>query len=105
MASLRVIFAGSGEFGVPTLRALRDAGHDVVRVLTQPDRPAGRGRTMTPTPVAGVATAMGLDVVRTPDINREQLPAADVMIVIAFGQKIADGQVHHPRLGSMNLHA
>ena len=105
MPHLRIIFAGSGEFGIPTLRALRDAGHEVVRVLTQPDRPAGRGRAMTSTPVAGVATAMGLDIVRTPDINREQLPSADVMVVIAFGQKIADAQVHHPRLGSVNLHA
>jgi methionyl-tRNA formyltransferase len=102
---LRVIFAGSGEFGIPTLRALRDAGHDVVKVVTQPDRPAGRGRAMTPTPIAVEATKLGLNVVRTGDINRETLPAADVMVVIAFGQKIADPQVHHPRLGSINLHA
>lgn len=105
MAGLRVIFAGSGEFGIPTLRALRDAGHEVVRVLTQPDRPAGRGRSLTPTPVASEAEKLGLDVVRTADINREQLPAADVMVVIAFGQKVGEQQVHHPRLGSVNLHA
>lgn len=105
MLPLRVIFAGSGEFGVPTLRALRDAGHDVVRVVTQPDRPAGRGRAMTPTPLAAVALAGGLDVVRTADVNREALPAADVMVVIAFGQKIAEHQIRHARLGSVNLHA
>ena len=105
MPSLRVIFAGSGEFGIPTLNALRDAGHDVQRVMTQPDRPAGRGRALTPTPVAAAAAEMGLDVVRTADINREALPAADVLVVIAFGQKIAEHQVRHARLGSVNLHA
>ena len=105
MTPLRVIFAGSGEFGIPTLRALRDAGHEVVRVVTQPDRPAGRGRAMTPTPVAAEALAGGLDVVRTADINKESLPPADVMVVIAFGQKIAEHQVRHARLGSVNLHA
>jgi methionyl-tRNA formyltransferase len=105
MKPLRIIFAGSGEFGLPTLRALRTAGHEIVRVITQPDRPAGRGRTMTPTPIAAAASEMGLDVLRTADINREALPTADVMVVIAFGQKIADHQVHHSRLGSVNLHA
>jgi methionyl-tRNA formyltransferase len=103
--TLNVIFAGSGEFGSPTLRALLDAGHKVVRVFTQPDRPAGRGKKLTPTPIAALATSLGLDVVRTGDINTETLPAADVMVVIAFGQKITEAVVHHPRLGSVNLHA
>ena len=102
---LRIIFAGSGEFGIPTLGALRAAGHEVVRVVTQPDRPAGRGRALTPTPIAAAALAAGLDVLRTGDINKEALPPADVMVVIAFGQKIAEHQVHHPRFGSVNLHA
>lgn len=102
---LRVIFAGSGEFGIPTLEALRGAGHEIIRVVTQPDRPAGRGRALTPTPVASVAVGAGLDVLRTADINKESLPPADVMVVIAFGQKIAEHQVNHPRLGSVNLHA
>jgi methionyl-tRNA formyltransferase len=102
---LRIIFAGSGEFGAPTLRALREAGHTLVRVITQPDRPAGRGRALTPTPIAAAALADGLDVVRTADINAERLPDADVMVVIAFGQKIAEHPVHHARLGSVNLHA
>jgi methionyl-tRNA formyltransferase len=103
--SLRVIYAGSGEFGIPTLQALRGAGHEVVRVYTQPDRPAGRGRALTPTPLAIAAAEMGLDVVRTADFNAETLPAADVLVVIAFGQKIGEAHVGHPRLGSINLHA
>lgn len=102
---LRVVFAGSGEFGIPTLEAMRDAGHEIIRIVTQPDRPAGRGRALTPTPVAAVAVGAGLDMLRTADINKESLPPADVMVVIAFGQKIAEHQVNHPRLGSVNLHA
>jgi methionyl-tRNA formyltransferase len=105
MTSLRIIFAGAGEFGIPTLRALRDAGHEIVRVITQPDRPAGRGRALSPTPLAQAALDLGLDVHRTADINKETLPPADVMVVIAFGQKIGEQQVHHPRLGSVNLHS
>src|SRR5690242_6482970 len=88
--SLRIIFAGSGEFGLPTLKALRAAGHDIVLVVSQPDRPAGRGRGVQPTPIASAAMAAGLPVLRTENINREALPAADLMVVIAFGQKIGD---------------
>jgi methionyl-tRNA formyltransferase len=105
VARLRVIFAGSGEFGVPSLAALVESGHDIVQVVTQPDRPAGRGRNLSPTPIARYATARGLAVVQTADINRAALPPADVMVVIAFGQKIGESKVHQPRLGSINLHA
>jgi methionyl-tRNA formyltransferase len=105
MPPLRLIFAGSGEFGLPTMRALRTAGHEIVQVVSQPDRPAGRGRELTPTPVTAAALETGLPVLRTADINRESLPAADLMVVIAFGQKIADAVVNRPRLGSVNLHA
>lgn len=105
MEGLRLIFAGSGEFGVPTLRTLVRSPHEVVQVVTQPDRPAGRGRALTLTPIAGEALAANLPVVRTDNINALTLPAADVMVVIAFGQKISPEQVNHPRLGSINLHA
>src|SRR3954470_20693861 len=102
---LKLIFAGAGEFGLPTLRALLDAGHEIVQVVSQPDRPAGRGRKLTPTPIAQFALERGLPLLRTANINAEPLPAADVMVVIAFGQKIAENVVHHARLGSLNLHA
>lgn len=105
MSPLRIIFSGSGEFGIPTLTALLDAGHEVVRVISQPDRPAGRGRTLTPTPVAALAAARGLPLLTTSNINAEQLPPADAMVVIAFGQKIGEPAVRHARLGSINLHA
>jgi methionyl-tRNA formyltransferase len=104
-STLNLIFAGSGEFGAPTLRALVDAGHKIVQVFTQPDRPAGRGKKLTPTPIADLATELHLPVTRTGDINAELLPSADAMVVIAFGQKIGQPAVNHPRLGSINLHA
>ncbi|HZL36150.1 MAG TPA: methionyl-tRNA formyltransferase [Tepidisphaeraceae bacterium] len=102
---MRIIFTGSGEFGVPTLAALLRGPHTVVQAVSQPDRPAGRGRGLTPTPVSQAAIDAELPLLRTPDINRENLPPADVMVVIAFGQKVADAIVHHPRHGSINLHA
>ena len=105
VSGLKVIFSGSGEFGLPTLRALIEAGHELVQVVSQPDRPAGRGRTMTPTPIAAFAAARNLPLLKTANINAETLPPADVMVVIAFGQKIGEAAVHHPRLGSVNLHA
>jgi len=102
---MRIIFAGSGEFGLPTLEALvADRRHEIVMVISQPDRPAGRGRHLTPTPISKLAIDSKLPLQRTADINSEVLPEADLMLVIAFGQKIAQSQVNHPRTGSINLH-
>jgi methionyl-tRNA formyltransferase len=102
---LRILFAGSGAFGLPTLQRLVDAGHAIVGLYTQPDRPAGRGKKLTPTPIGSYADGIGCPVVRTADINAQPLPPADVLVVIAFGQKIGPAAVDHPRLGSVNLHA
>ena len=102
---LAILFAGSGEFGVPTLRAIVAAGHRVPLVVTQPDKPAGRGRGVTPTPIAAAAGELGLPVLKTDNINAEPLPAADLLVVIAFGQKIGEHVVRAPRLGAVNLHA
>jgi methionyl-tRNA formyltransferase len=102
---LTILFAGSGEFGVPTLRAIVAAGHRVPLVVTQPDKPAGRGAKLTPTPVAVAAETLGLPVLKTAAINKESLPAADLLVVIAFGQKIGPHVIAAPRLGAVNLHA
>jgi methionyl-tRNA formyltransferase len=102
---MRIIFAGNGEFGVPTLGALLEAGHEIVAVYTQPERWAGRGRTLTPTPIAKFAQGRAVRLIQTPNVNDETRPPADLMVVIAFGQKIAPSAVNHPRLGSVNLHA
>ena len=105
MERLRILFAGSGEFGLPTLNAVVAAGHEVVHVYSQPDRPAGRGRVLTPTPIAGYCLEHTLPLTRTANLNAEPLPPADLLIVIAFGQKISDAVASHARLGSVNLHA
>ena len=102
---MRLAFAGAGAFGVPTLRRLYDAGAEIVRVYTQPDKPAGRGKKLTPTPLAAAAEALGLRVVRTADLNAEPLPDIDALVVIAFGQKIAAKVTEYPAFGAINLHA
>jgi methionyl-tRNA formyltransferase len=102
---MNLLFTGSGEFGVPTLRALVAGPHRVVQVVSQPDRPAGRGRGLTPTPISQTAIELALPLIRTENVNAETLPPADLMVVIAFGQKVAESIIHHPTLGSINLHA
>jgi methionyl-tRNA formyltransferase len=104
MSPLSIIFCGSGEFGLPTLRALIESGYQILHVFTQPDRPAGRGRKLTPTPIGQFAIDQHLTVTRTADINAEPLPPADLVVVIAFGQKIAEHVTKHARLGAVNLH-
>jgi len=102
---LRLVFMGTPDFAVPALQRLI-ANFRVIGVVTQPDRPAGRGKKLTPSPLAQVALDLGLDVVRTPSINAEaDLPDSDVMVVIAFGQKIAPHVVDVPTRGTINVHA
>ncbi len=90
---MRLLFFGSGAFGVPTLRNLQQ-NHDIAAVITQLDRPSGRGRKLTPTPVKQWATDLGLEVIAVDDVNdptigRQLLGlSADVGVVLAFGQKI-----------------
>ena len=101
---LRILFAGSGQFGLPALEALAER-HEIVHIYTQPDRPAGRGRKVAATPIATFAASRSLPLTKTNELNKEQLPPADVLVVIAFGQKISDAATRHPRLGAVNLHA
>ncbi|HQY89198.1 MAG TPA: methionyl-tRNA formyltransferase [Tepidisphaeraceae bacterium] len=101
----KIIFAGAGEFGVPTLERLVARGFPIARVYTQPDKPAGRGHTLTPTPVGKFALEQKLDLVRTVDLNSENLPSADLLLIIAFGQKLSQELVSKPTFGAINLHA
>ena len=109
---MRLIFLGSGEFGLPTLEALAaDAAHDVVAVVSQPDRPAGRKRHLTPTPIAAWAEAQDLPVLKTDNVNTPEFIAqvesfeADASIVIAFGQKLGDPFIAALGKLAVNLHA
>lgn len=108
---MKIIFAGTPEFAVPALAALIDAGHEVVMVLTQPDRPAGRGMKLKPSPVKVLAEQHGL-VVFQPETLKDvavqaQIAAvnADVMIVAAYGLIIPTVTLNAPRYGCYNIHA
>lgn len=107
---LRIVFLGTPNAAVPTLEALVRAGHDVVSVVTQPDRPAGRSRRPQPPPVKQVALAAGLQVlqperVRTLSFRRQiEALAPDVLVVVAYGRILGPRLLATPRLGPVNLH-
>lgn len=107
----RVVFMGSPSFAVPTLRALHDAGYDIPLVVTQPDRPAGRGgRTRAPE-VKVEAEKLGIAVAQperlAEESARSRLAAgeADVFVVAAYGKILPQGILEIPRLGCLNVHA
>ncbi len=108
---MRLIYFGSGTFGVPTLRALLEAGHDVACVVTQPDRGAGRGRKETPTPIRALAAANNLPVLPVENINDPAVVAdllargASLGVVVAFGQKLGPDLLAGLPRGCINLHA
>ena len=111
MQSLRIIFAGTPDFAVPALAALIDAGHQVVLVLTQPNRPSGRGMKVKASPVKELAVQHQLEVFQPETLkdiaaqNRIQEMQADVMIVAAYGLIIPTNVLAMPRLGCYNIHA
>lgn len=107
---MRVVFFGSGDFAVPSLRWLVNSPHEVAAVVTQPDRPAGRGKKLMPTPVADRAQTEGLTAIRCENVNDpafvERLRGfqADLGIVIDFGQKVLEPARSAFRARCVNLH-
>jgi len=110
-AIARILFAGSPDFAVPALRWLADSSHEVVSVLTQPDRPAGRGKQLSASPVKQFAVSRQIDVLQPETLARQgiqtEIPAlaADLMIVVAYGLLLPEAVLTAPRLGCVNLHA
>jgi methionyl-tRNA formyltransferase len=107
--TLRVVFAGTPEFSVPCLRALLDRDFNVVAVLTQPDRPAGRGRLLRPSPVKQLAAQRGVSVYQ-PVTLKGQAPmlrstGCNVMVVVAYGLLLPAEILTVPALGCINVHA
>jgi methionyl-tRNA formyltransferase len=108
---LRIVFAGTPEFAVPPLEALHAAGHDLVAVYTQPDRPAGRGQALTASPVKRRALEFGLTVEQPATLKApgavERLRAfdADLMVVVAYGLILPQAILDVPRSGCWNIHA
>lgn len=108
---MRILFWGTPSFAVPSLRALDDEGFEIVGVVTQPDRPAGRGRKLTPSPIKEVALEAGLPVL-TPDRPRGEGFAdairalePDISVVVAYGHILRPEILELPPLGSINVHA
>src|ERR1700683_5552214 len=108
---LRVAFAGTPEFAVPTLRALADSPHTLVGVLTQPDRPAGRGRELTGGPVKRLAQELNLPLSQPATLQSPEARAllaswaADALVVVAYGLILPPAVLGLPRLGCINVHA
>jgi len=109
--SYRIIFAGTPEFSVAPLQALLASEHQVVAVYTQPDRPAGRGRKLTPSPVKQLALAHNIPVFQPENFKneaeRQQLAdlKADVMVVVAYGLILPQAVLDLPKYGCLNIHA
>jgi methionyl-tRNA formyltransferase len=108
---LRIVFAGTPEFAVPPLETLYAAGHDLIAVHTQPDRPAGRGQALAASPVKRRALEIGLTVeqpatFKTLDaVERLRAFDADLMVVVAYGLILPQAVLDVPRLGCWNIHA
>ena len=108
---MKIVFCGTPEFAVPTLRAVVGAGHEVRLVVTQPDRGVGRGLVMQAPAVKGAAGKLGIPVVQPEKIKnnlelRAQLQeiVPDVILVVAYGRIVPDWMLALPRLGNINLH-
>ena len=109
---MKIVFMGTPDFAVPPLKALVEAGYDVAAVVTQPDKPKGRGKSLLPTPVKEEALLHEIPVYQPQRVrnNREFLDtlreiAPDVIVVAAFGQIIPRDVLELPKYGCINIHA
>lgn len=108
---MRVVFMGTPDFAVPTLNALAEGGHDIAGVFTQPDRPAGRGKNLKPSPVKVAAEKLGLSIFQPSSIKTQdwiqQLKdlAPESIIVVAYGQILPKEILGLPKHGCINVHA
>lgn len=108
---MKLIFAGTPEFAAAALQALLDAGHDIPLVLTQPDRPAGRGMKLKPSPVKALALQHGLRVEQPLTLKTPEAQAliaevgAEVMVVAAYGLLLPQAVLDLPAKGCLNIHA
>ena len=106
---MKIIFMGTPDFAVGTLRSLAEAGHEITLVVSQPDKPKGRGHAMVPTPVQAVAEELGIPVFQPVKIREAkdvlEKTEADVCVVAAFGQIIPASILHMKKYGCINVHA
>ena len=108
---MRVIFMGTPEFAVPTLDAIVEAGHEVVLVVAQPDKPSGRGKKLKAPPVAARARELGLPLFQPRALRSGPFPErfvelnADVAVVLAYGRILPQRLLDAPKFGCINVHA
>ena len=106
---MKIIFMGTPDFAVGTLRSLAEAGHEITLVVSQPDKPKGRGHAMVPTPVKVVAEELGIPVFQPVKIREAkdvlEKTEVDVCVVAAFGQIIPASILHMKKYGCINVHA
>ena len=103
---MRIAIAATPLVAVPTIEALRDSSHEVAFIIAQPDRPAGRGRVLTPTPIAQWASESGLTVFKPEDVQEtlELISDIDLLITIGYGVLLPMEILETPKFGCLNLH-
>lgn len=107
---MRILFFGTGEFGIPTFRSIAKDGHEIVAAVTQPDRVRGRGKEVSPSPLKAEALAAGVPVFSPVNVNEAGVIAelkalqADLAYIAAFGQKIGPELLNAFPVGIINLH-
>ncbi|MCM1143805.1 MAG: methionyl-tRNA formyltransferase [Blautia sp.] len=108
---MKIVFMGTPDYAVGALRKIVEAGHQVAAVVTQPDKPKGRGKEMQMTPVKACALQYGLSVfqpvkIKTPEaVEKLQSYGADIFVVAAFGQILSEEILQMPKYGCINIHA
>ncbi|CAF0695906.1 methionyl-tRNA formyltransferase [Candidatus Methylacidithermus pantelleriae] len=107
---MKIVFVGTGAFAVPTLEALAQSRHSILAVVTQPDRPAGRGQELTPSPVKEAALKFHLRIYQPERINAEHSVAQlrylqpDVLLVCSYGQIVSKDVLEVPKVAALNVH-
>jgi methionyl-tRNA formyltransferase len=107
---MRIVFMGTPEFAVPSLEALAEAGHEIVLVVTQPDRPKGRKKTLTPPPVKEAALLRGIPIEQPERLRSSDTVShiadlkPDLIVTAAYGQILPKAVLEAPRLGCINVH-
>lgn len=103
---MRIAVAASPEVAIPTIEAIMSSSHQLVRVISQPDKPAGRGRVMTPTPVSMWAVNAGIDLVKPESVAEiaQSVEDCDCVITIGYGKLLPKEILAIPRYGFLNLH-
>ena len=111
MKPFKIVYMGTPEFAVPTLEALHHSEHELAAVVTQPDRPKGRGRKLAPPPVKQAAETFGYPVIQPESVKSDaffkqmQQLSPDLFVVVAMGQILPVRLLELPRLGAINVHA